>query len=167
MVDTLRYFFSSVFQGYAAITTLGIMFYLYYLDKVRKSLEDIESSFSGYKPSSGTEEDFYVKEHGLTLFVKNKVLPLKVNIPAYDYVRQLVALYEEKIEHKDSFNRKLLRLFKIAVLILLVFLISLFCIGYYEWLNNILFFSGILDILLSFVFFVMLYSFIKDIINRP
>ena len=51
MEDTLRYFFSAVFQGFAAIITLGIMFYLYYLDKFRNRIEDIESIFQGFKPN--------------------------------------------------------------------------------------------------------------------
>jgi len=167
MVDTLRYFFSAVFQGFAAIITLGIMFYLYYLDKINKKLDDIDSSFSGHNPRSGSEDDYYVKEHGITLFVKNKILPLKVNVETYDYTRQIVSLYEKIIKQKDKLNRKLLSLFKIAVAIILISLISLFCVGYFGWLNNILFFSGILNIFLSLMFFTKLFSFIKEITNKP
>ena len=167
MEDTLRYFFSAVFQGFAAIITLGIMFYLYYLDKFRKRLEDIENFFHGYKPPTGTENDFYVKEHGLILFVKNIVLPPKKDVSAYDYARRLVSIYEEKIDQKKILNKKLLSLFKNAILIILISLIALFSTGYVNWLNYILFIAGILNIILSFIFFINLFSFIKSIINTP
>lgn len=42
--DTLRYFYSAAFQGFAAIVTLGIMFYLYFVQDINnriKSIEDI------------------------------------------------------------------------------------------------------------------------------
>jgi len=167
MADTLRYFFSAAFQGFAAIITLGIMFYIYHLDKIRKEIDEINSFFSGYKPRSGSEDDLYVKEHGLALYVKNRILPSKVNVEAYDSTRQLVSLYEKIIEQKNRLNIKLLSLFKIATIIILVSLISLFCVGYFRWLNNILFFSGILNIFFSLVFFTKLFSFVKEIINKP
>ena len=166
MEDTLRYFFSAVFQGFAAIITLGIMFYLYYLDKFRKRVEDIESIFQGFKPNSGTEDNLYVKEYGLVLYVKNKILPTKVDIPSYDFARNAVSLYVKIVAQKERLNKKLMSLFKLAVFIILTSLISLFCVGYLIWLNNILFFLGILVTLLSFIFFTRLYSFIKDIIEN-
>ena len=153
MEDTLRYFFSAVFQGFAAIITLGIMFYLSYLDKFRKQLEDIESFFAGYKPTHGNINDFYVKEHGLVFYVKDKVLPHKGDHPDHENARHLVSKYEGRIEQKEKLNEELLSLFKIAALILSASLISLFCVGYFIWLNNILFFSGMFNILFSLIFF--------------
>jgi hypothetical protein len=163
MEDTLRYFFRAVFQGFAAVTTLGIMFYLYYLDKFRKRVEDIESIFQGFKPNPGTEDNLYVKEHGFVMYVKDKVLPKKEGIQSYDFARKAVSLYEAMVLQKDRLNKKLMKLFKIAVLIILTSLISLFCVGYIVWLNKLLFILGILAILLSFIFFIQLFMFIKDI----
>ena len=167
MEDTLRYFFSAVFQGFAAIITLGIMFYLYYLDKLTKKLESIESSFDGHIPSRGTEGDFYVKENGIVMYVKNKVLPFKEGNAGYDYIRKLVAIYEVNIGQKEKLNINLIALFKIAVSILLTTLMSLFCVGYFMWLNLTLFVCGIIIIILSWVFFLKLFSFISEIIKSP
>ncbi len=36
MEETLRYFFSAVFQGFAAIITLGAMYFLYFFDNIKK-----------------------------------------------------------------------------------------------------------------------------------
>jgi hypothetical protein len=101
------------------------------------------------------------------MYVKNKILPTKVDVQAYDYARRAVALYEKMVKQKEGLNKKLMFLFKIAVLIILTSLTSLFCVDYFIWLNNILFFLGILNILLSFIFFTKLFSVIKVIIENP
>ena len=74
-----------VFQGFSAVIALGIMFYLYYLDKLRKSLEDIEAVLNGFRPSVGSDIDIYIRENGLVKYVKDKILPVKVNIDSYDF----------------------------------------------------------------------------------
>lgn len=167
MEDTLRYFFSAVFQGFAAVITLGIMFYLYYMDRINKKLEEIESSFSGFESSPGSDNDLYIKEHGLVSFVKEKLLPLKLNVPTYDNFRRLVAMYDDKINQKEKLKTKLLVLFKLAVSIILISLISLFCVGYYSWANTMLFISGLVCLFLSVLFFNRLFTFIKDVISKP
>ena len=42
MEDTLRYFFSAVFQGFAAVMTLSVMFTIYRLDKFQTRKENLE-----------------------------------------------------------------------------------------------------------------------------
>ena len=73
-------------------------------------------------------------------------------------------LYMRKfVLRKDQLNKKLMKLFKLAVVIILTSLISLFCVGYIVLLDKLLFTLGILTILLAFIFFTQLFIFIKDI----
>ena len=167
MEDTLRYFFSAVFQGFAAVIAIGIMFYLYYMDRINKKLEEIETSLSGFKSSPQSDNDLYIKEHGLVSFIKDKILPLKTNLSAYDPTRSLIVIYDKIKAQNEKLKTKLIILFKLAILIILISLISLFSVGYYSWLNIILFISGIICIFLSVSFFSGLFRFIKDIIHKP
>lgn len=169
MEDTLRYFFSAVFQGFAAIITLGIMFYLYYLDKLSSKTEKIESRLSNFKPQIGRGHDELLtyEREGIIEYMKKYLLPIKKDIQAYDWARLQVSLYDSIGEQKQSMSVKMKNLFKIARLILVVSLISLFLVGYYEWLNYILVTFGIACIILAVVFFSQLFTFIKQILDNP
>lgn len=167
MEDTLRYFFSAVFQGFAAVISIGIMFYLYYMDRINKKIEEIENSLIGFRSSRLSEEDLFIQEHGLISFIKEKILPKKANLTGFDSTRHLIEIYDGIKSRNEKLKTKLIALFKLAISIILISLLSLFCIGYYSWINRILFLSGLTSILLSFVFFYRLFSFIKDIIGKP
>jgi hypothetical protein len=43
MEDTLRYFFSAVFQGFAAFVSLGLFVFFYFLQQISNRLERIET----------------------------------------------------------------------------------------------------------------------------
>ena len=167
MEDTLRYFFSAVFQGFAALITLGIMFYLYYMDKLSGKTEKIESKLLHRKPGIGGEGFTIYEREGIIEYMKKSLLLIKKDHPAYSYDRVQVSLYDSIEEQKKSSSAKMKGLFKIARVILILSLISLFLVGYYEWLNYILTGSGILCIVISIVFFKDLYAFSKQIIDRP
>jgi len=167
MEDTLRYFFSAVFQGFAALITLGIMFYLYYMDKLSGKTEKIESKLLPLKPGISGEGFTIYEREGIIGYMKKSLLPKKKDLPSYDYLRMRVSQYDSIEEQKITSSAKMEGLFKIARVILLLSLISLFLVGYYEWLNYLLTGSGILCIVLSIVFFKDLYAFSKQIMDRP
>jgi len=168
MEDTLRYFFSAVFQGFAAIITLGIMFYLYFIDKLRSRTNEIKNNLLVYKPSQTGDDLYkYLEEEGIIKYMKNKLLPIKKDFPSYNNARNLVSLYDSIEAQKGSLSERLKDLFKIARVILITSLISLFCVGYHLWINYALIGFGIFCIVLAIMFFSDLYTFSKEIIDTP
>ena len=162
MGDTLRYFFSAVFQGFAAIITLGIMFYLYYIDKIEKRISEIEKALKDeYLVYSRSEDDHYIKQNGIVKFFNEKVKAQSKGV----FVVEMLNSHESIMANKKDFNGRIKSLFKIARVILIISLISLFCIEYLVWLDMVLLFIGVLIIILSIIFFSHLFSFIKKIID--
>jgi len=51
--DTLRYFYSAIFQGFAALISFGIVVFTVYLQKIENNLSLIENSFHTYKQGRG------------------------------------------------------------------------------------------------------------------
>ena len=171
MEDTLRYFFSAVFQGFAAIITLGIMFYLYYMDKQSRKIDEIEKELLIFKPDrlsdkSGEKINYYI-EHGIFKYASHFLLPPLIEAKPMHQIVVAMKKYDSIIKQKDSLSKDLKRLFRIATLILIVSLISLFMVGYYLWLNLVLFVIGIFTIVLSAIFFARLFAFSKTIIDAP
>lgn len=171
MEDTLRYFFSAVFQGFSALITLGIMFYLYYLDRQTRKIDEIEKDLMIFKPdrlSPGSEEKIkYYIENGIFIYTKKYLLPPLVEANPNHQIVVGIKRYDSIVKQKIILSDSLLVLFKIATLTLVVSIISLFMIGYYSWLSTILFFIGIVIIALCLVFFNKLFAFSKTIINTP
>ena len=72
MEDTLRYFFSSLFQGFAAIVTLGAMYFLYFFDKIESKKNQVLERlkvFEGMEGASGRE---YIIRNGIMKYLKEK-----------------------------------------------------------------------------------------------
>ena len=42
--DTLRYFYSAIFQGFAAIITLGSMFYIYFRQQIENRKDELKKN---------------------------------------------------------------------------------------------------------------------------
>jgi len=142
---------------------------LYYLDKLSIKTEKIESKLSNFKPQLGTNAEVFLtyEREGIIEYMKKHLLPIKKDIPGYDWARLQVSLYDSIGEQKKSMSVKMKNLFKIARLILIVSLISLFLVGYYEWLNYALVAVEITCIILAIVFFSQLFTFSKLILDNP
>ena len=171
MEDTLRYFFSSVFQGFAAIITLGIMSYLYYMDKQYKKIEEIEKALLMFKPSGidaeGKERLKYFLDFGIVEYMREYTVKRLAENSEANHVVMRVKKYDSIMAKKNTLSSNLKVLFKIARFILIISLISLFMLGYYNWLNTILAISGVFTIMLSILFFNNLFTFSKKIIDEP
>ena len=171
MEDTLRYFFSAVFQGFAAIVTLGIMFYLYYMDKQSRKLDDIEKALSVFKPdrlTNNSEEKInYYVEYGIFEYANKFLLPPLVGKKPTHQIVITLNRYNIIVKQNKLLSDQLKKLFKIAILILILSLLSLFTVGYFHSLNIILFIIGIIIIVLSVIFFTFLFKFSKIIIDGP
>ena len=65
MEDTLRYFYSSVFQGFAAIITLGAMYFLYFFDKTNSQKKDLINKLNSYGNYASYENKDYITKNGI------------------------------------------------------------------------------------------------------
>lgn len=166
MEDTLRYFFSAVFQGFAALIALGTMYYLHFREKVTRYEDmiynDLKINISkqtSYDYNLLTDEAAYnfavehLKKHGRekTQFV-NKIASLVTKLDDIDVKISKI---------KDAVPNIIANSLKI----LTVSLISLFLIGYLQFLDWILFFTAIYIIYKSIRYFGDLKAFISQTIE--
>ena len=163
MEDTLRYFFSAMFQGFAALIALGAMYFLYFFDKLESQKRTIEEVLK--QPTDRMNLDPETKIALLKDIVKcweQKILPGREETTGYDYERKLVNDYGTLISRRTEVKNYLSNLLKKTILILIISLISLFLIGFYDWLDNILAIVGVISILLS----IHILLLIKKIISK-
>ena len=62
MEETLRYYFSAMFQGFAAIIALGAMYFLYFFEKIENQKKEIILEL---KPFAETGFKDYIQKYGL------------------------------------------------------------------------------------------------------
>ncbi len=71
MEDTLRYYFSAMFQGFAAIIALGAMYFLYFFDKVENQKKEIALKLKGFERIvPGSNDSILI--HGIVKYLKKK-----------------------------------------------------------------------------------------------
>jgi len=162
MEDTLRYFFSAMFQGFAAIITLGAMYFLYFLDKIESQKNNIIDKLKPYAEVETTNRDFTIR-NGIIECVKQKVLPLKIDVPQYDTARYLINKYDSFIEKELNTKKYLSILLKKTITILILSLCSLFLIGYNNYLNYFLLLVGIISLFISIKVLVLVKNIIAEI----
>ena len=163
MEETLRYFYSAVFQGIAAIISLGSMFFIYYFDKIENQKKVIRNNLGERFISLSPEGKVILNKKGIIEFTKqhiennkndkNNVL-FEIKIKEY---RQL----EEKEKIKDHIPSFL----KLAITILVLSLISLFLIGYSIYLNYLLIFVCIITIIITIMYLKQLLNMIFTILD--
>ena len=162
MVDTLRYFFSAIFQGMAALFTLGSMFYISFLEKLENGKKDINNRADKY---------FHPADHeGVSGTVTKSTIEYIIEI----YIPRVIskgnavdkALSSLESEYKTLTGKEKLIKQKIkpiildAIIILLISMICLFTVGYSEFLNYCNFIAGSILIFFILYFFVKLYKLI-------
>lgn len=162
MEDTLRYYFSAMFQGFAAIITLGAMYFIYFFDKIESKKDNIIDKLKPYAETEIANRDFTIR-NGIIECVKQKVLPLKKDIPQYDTARYLVSKYDALIESENNVKKYLSIMLRKTTTILILSLSSLFIIGYNDYLNYSLIFVGIISLILSIKILLLIKSIITDI----
>ena len=163
MEDTLRYYFSAMFQGFAAIIALGAMYFLYFFDKVENQKKEIALKLKGFERiEPGSNDSILI--HGIVKYVKEEILPKKVNIPQYDSTRELIRKYDTLEETERKIKGYLPRLLKGTVTILIISLTSTFLIGYNLYLNYFLVFVGTIALVLSIKYLLLIKKIILEII---
>jgi len=150
MVDTLRYFFSAVFQGFAAIITLGSMFYISYFDKIDTKKKKITDEAARQYHPPNEQSKLQILEVGIIQVIKKELLPkLENDLKRDSYWNGLVSQFEVLNEKEISIKKDIPKVLYLNLVILLISVIALFLIGYHPTLNWILFIVGIIVIILS------------------
>ena len=168
MEDTLRYFFSSLFQGFAAIVTLGAMYFLYFFDKIESKKNQVLERlkvFEGMEGASGRE---YIIRNGIMKYLKEKYIPQhKADVSPYSFnINVLLFLVDkfDSLEAKENNIRALLpKLLTNAIKILITSIICLFLTGYNLYLNYFLTLIGIYLIVLSIQYLFLIKKTIIEI----
>lgn len=156
--DTLRWFFSSVFQGFAAIITLGAMFYLYFFEKSERHKSDHEERiwqiFRRIYTSIETNPEIYTK--GFMNYLTNDFLPERgkeTGNNALNSIKELTELFNKLEEREILLKDYVYRLLKKSVVILAISLIALLLVGFNSYLNIALLPVAVLIVILSLMYF--------------
>lgn len=152
MEDTLRYFFSAIFQGIAAILTLGSMFYLSYLEKINSRIQNliIETNKIYFPPKKAIVE---ILGSDIIQHLKKNYLPtMDQKSELFETYCYIISEYEKLKNKKDKLDDKLPGILMFGLLILILSTICLFSIGYYDWLNIAVFVIGVFTTILTLSF---------------
>jgi amino acid transporter len=150
MEDTLRYFFSAIFQGVAAILTLGAMFYMNYLEKSKSRIKELElETKTMYNPDYKLNKQIF--DTNIIEVMRDVFLPNKTH-ESYDSHRKIVAEYNEIIKKQKEIKKILPAILPQGIFILISSAIGLFIIGYTEFLNKVVFWMGIILLLITILF---------------
>lgn len=166
-VDTLRYFYSSIFQGYAAIFTLGSMFYIYFSGKVDGLRREMEMNalnlvkISGFYPDTNFQEKLFIETVGVFKYMEKYIIPRKEDLQTYPAYTYLSATYDINIVKEGTTTRIKSILKFIVNLSIPILLLSLICLYFIDFkssciANEIIFYSGIVFLIASVLYFILL-----------
>ena len=141
------------------------------MDKQAKKVDEIEKELMLYKPSgTGTEGQERLKHflsYGIVEYMREYTIKKQIASSQSDHIYMRVKKFDSIIQQKKILSDNLKLLFKIARVILILSLVSLFIVGYFCWLDYVLMLFGVLIIILSIIFFYQLFKFSKVIIDGP
>ncbi len=166
MTETLRYFFSASFQGFAALITLGSMFYLYVIEKINSEKNNIIKKVDNAITTRSAQVKAYISQYGVIEYVRNEILAKKPKDHVGTlHLRYLINKFDHLIEKEKELKNNLPTLLNLSLLLLSSSMISLFAVGYNIYFDYFLLFVGFLVIILSLIFFIKLKYFITVAIN--
>lgn len=161
MEDTLRYFFSAVFQGFAAILTLGTMYYLYFNDRANRyedlnyrDMKIILDRIKGDYPDTVTDDKAY--KFATSYIENNRDGNDEDCLLLEELVKDLKAIDNDQKEVQILVPT----IIKKSIEILAISLTALFTVGYFSLVNYVLFLIGIYIILQALTYFKLIKKFI-------
>jgi len=168
METAMLYFFSAIFQGFAALLTLGVMFYLYYMNKVNENIMWIESEL---RRQFNASKDLINKIELITFVEycrKEYVSKLgEAKASEWDlFIKTKVDEYDKINKKKEKIRKKIPIILYMTISILIVSMISLLGIGYLKGESNILFGIGIFTVIISIIDLIIIINLIKSILKR-
>lgn len=171
ITNTLRYFYSAVFQGFAALITLGGMFYIFFkqfVDSNKDKLENrMQDQIKGNYINGKVPREFATKD--ILKYSRKYVEEGKSNLAKqgllYDALKRSIEEYDLINNKLESVKFKIPIILSFTISILMISLISLFSIGYWQWLNITLIGLGIVTISLAVFDLIKIRNLIKEIIK--
>ncbi|MBU1101956.1 MAG: hypothetical protein KKA84_16285 [Bacteroidetes bacterium] len=166
MDDTLRYFFSALFQGFAALIALGAMYLFHHLNKIDRDKAEIIYKLNPYGQSVSKENRDYINLQGIVSYLEVKILPSKKDIPDYDIVRSFIEQHKTLQVEEAQLQKFLPSLSSNTIAILIISLICLFLVGYNQYLDNVLACVGVFSIILSIRILLTIKKVIKAVVEE-
>lgn len=176
--DTLRYFYSSVFQGFAAIFTLGAMFYIYNSDKIDTvtirleiKVEEMIEVFRLYDVRN--KDKVYINTHGVFRYIEDKIIgdpdynTNSSNKWCYDYLVKSLEIFKLRRTLIKVIQESLVLLVKLSIIILITSLVVLIFIQFNNTteFNKIIFLLAWGLLILFSYYFILLYKYIHNCIG--
>jgi len=166
METTLHYFFSALFQGFAAIIALGSMFYLYFLQYFNSKNENIKSELKRqYNDERNILNEIYLK--GIIEYCREELktkesdeINLRLNA-----MRELMKNHDYLCAFLKDVKRLIPKILISSIIILISSLGSLFLVGYSKNLNYFLFALGVVLIGVSIYNLINVKTLILKILN--
>lgn len=160
MEDTLRYFFSAIFQGFSAIVALAAMYFLYFFENTRNIKNEIIMKLQEFVGNKRKADRI-----GLIQYFKEEVLSRKADNESYNQIDFLVSKHDKLVNKESSVKSKLAILLKNVLIILFISMISLFLVGYNSYLDYLLVIAGVILIIFSIKYLLLIKKTILTIIE--
>lgn len=165
MEDTLRYFFSAMFQGFAALIALGAMFYLYYKEISFNKMQNLENELRKFlNVNNDLNVNAKIDSEGIESYTQNHLNGHK-QFERRNTVEVLFDNYKNTKRKREKVKFKLPRILNYTIIILIVSITSLFLVDYNYILDKIILMIGILLIIFSIITLIMIKKFILTIIK--
>jgi len=165
MEDTLRYFFSAVFQGFAALIALGAMFYLYFKELSINRTNQIEKELRKFlNVHNNLNIDAKIDSQGIELYTDNQ-LDRNNQFDRREIVVKLNANYKSIKQKINRVENILPFILRNTFIILITSIFSLLLTGYYCVINYILLIIGAIIVIFSIITLIKMKNFILDILR--
>jgi len=165
MEDTLRYFFSAVFQGFAALIALGAMFYLYFKELSINRTNQIEKELRKFlNVHNNLNIDAKIDSQGIELYTDNH-LDRNNQFDRREIVVKLNANYKSIKQKINRVENILPFILRNTFIILITSIFSLLLTGYYCVINYILLIIGAIIVIFSIITLIKMKNFILDILR--
>ena len=165
--DTLKYFFSSVFQGFAALITLGAMFFLYYFERMNSRKEDLEGKMMEelWKISNGitnmsNDNRKYLFENGMVRLIEDKLIRNDTGNEKYLPAQILIKDFNYSQNKIKETKRNIPKIVVISFSILGISLFSLILINTSYLVNIVLIIIALIIIIFSIIDFIFIIKLI-------
>lgn len=171
--ETLKYFFSSIFQGFAALLALGAMFYLYFFERIEREQDSIikklEIEFERKKTSLEYDTTFFmdtwVASKGVYSLAKKIVGEFK-NDPMYMAMNTLINRYEDTLRREKNFRKGIPILVGLNFIILIASLTALFNVDYSHSNNSQAYYFALILLFICIIYFGYLQFIMLRIIKK-
>jgi hypothetical protein len=164
--DTLRYFFSAIFQGFAALIALGAMFFFYFRQSVEREMDNLKNEMRNYFNINLPKIRAEIDIEGIVLYVKKY---LKSKKGSEDYNIKILSKHLNRYDYLDEtmsgFTIKIPEILNMTIQILIISMIGLFFVGYSVIIDSILVIIGAYLIIISIKNLFTIESFIVRILG--